>query len=88
MAEEFSDGETMLLRIDAVEDTRLRIIVDEDPPLEYALHPMDHMEMAALTKIELRIGNPRGVKVFLNEKPVAIAGETGQAVDVILSRAH
>lgn len=78
----------LFLRIDAVEDTWLKIILDDDPPIEYLLHPMDHLEMAASSSISMRIGNAGGVKVFLNEEPVTIAGETGQVVDVTMSHSN
>lgn len=81
-------NERLFLKIDAVEDTSLQIILDDEPPLEYLLHPMDHMEMTAFDNIYLRIGNAAGVKVFLNEKPVMISGESGQVVDMTLTHSN
>ena len=73
-----------MLQIDAVEDTSLKIIVDDSEPLEYLLHPMDHMELEASSKINLQVGNAAGVKILLNEKPVNIPGKSGDVVYIEL----
>jgi transcriptional regulator with XRE-family HTH domain len=69
--------EKLFLKIDAVEDTTLTIIVDDSDPLEYLLHPMDHMELEASEKINLVVSNAGGVKISLNDNPVDIPGKSG-----------
>jgi cytoskeletal protein RodZ len=76
--------EKLFLKIDAVEDTTLTIIVDDSDPLEYFLHPMDHMELEASEKINLVVSNAGGVKISLNEKPVDIPGKSGDVVYIEL----
>ncbi|MBC2717505.1 MAG: helix-turn-helix domain-containing protein [Desulfobacteraceae bacterium] len=74
----------LFLQIDAVEDTSLKIIIDDSEPLEYSLHPMDHMELEASSKIKLLVGNAAGVKILLNERPVFISGKSGDVVYIEL----
>jgi len=74
----------LFLQIDAVEDTVLKIIIDDSEPLEYLLHPMDHMELEASSKINLLVGNVGGVKILLNEKPVFIPGKSGDVAYINL----
>jgi transcriptional regulator with XRE-family HTH domain len=74
----------LFLQIDAVENTSLKIIVDDSEPLEYLLHPMDHIELEAFSKINLLVSNAAGVMVLLNEKPVCIPGKSGDAAQIEL----
>ncbi len=76
--------EKLFLKIDAVEDTTLTIIVDDSDPLEYLLHPMDHMELEASEKINLVVSNAGGVKILLNEHLVDIPGKSGDVVYIEL----
>jgi transcriptional regulator with XRE-family HTH domain len=76
--------EKLFLKIDAVEDTTLNIIVDDADSLEYLLHPMDHMELEASEKINLVLSNAAGVKILLNEKQVDISGASGEVVYIEL----
>ena len=76
--------EKLFLKIDAVEDTTLTIIVDDADPLEYLLHPMDHMELEASEKINLVLSNAAGVKILLNENQVDIPGASGEVVYIEL----
>jgi cytoskeletal protein RodZ len=78
--------EKLFLKIDAVEDTTLTIIVDDSDPLEYLLHPMDHMELEASEKINLVVSNAVGVKIVLNDKPVDIPGKSGDTAYIELPR--
>ncbi|MCD6585744.1 MAG: DUF4115 domain-containing protein [Desulfobacteraceae bacterium] len=77
-------NEKLFLQIDAVEDTLLKIIIDDSEPLEYSLHPMDHMELEASSRINLLVGNAAGVKILLNEKPVFIPGKSGDVATIEL----
>jgi len=77
-------NDKLFLQIDAVEDTLLKIIIDDSEPLEYSLHPMDHMELEASSKINLLVGNAAGVKILLNEKPVFIPGKSGDVAYIEL----
>ena len=78
--------EKLFLKIDAVEDTALKIIVDDSDPLEYLLHPMDHMELEASEQINLTVSNAGGVKILLNEKQIDIPGKSGDVAYIELPR--
>jgi len=77
-------NDKLFLQIDAVEDTLLTIIIDNSDPLEYFLHPMDHMELEASAKINLIVGNAAGVKILLNENSIPILGKSGDVVTIEL----
>jgi len=66
------------LLIQAVEETWIKIIIDDKSPEEYALAPGDRLELEALSIFNILIGDAGGVKLTLNEKPVKLSGKSGQ----------
>jgi len=72
------------LQITAQEDTWVKVIVDEKESTEYDLSSGENIQLEAKTGYNLLIGNAAGVKITLNEKPVAIPGESGQVVTIHL----
>ena len=76
--------EKYLLRIETSEETWMKIIIDDQRPSEYSLHPGDHIELEATTGYNILIGNAGGVKLTLNNKPVEVAGKSGQVINVEL----
>ena len=74
----------LFLEIDAVEDTWIKVIIDGQEPVEYLMHPMDHIEMEASARINMLVGNAGGVKMRLNDKPVNIPGKSGEIVNIEL----
>lgn len=76
--------EKHLLRIETSEETWLKIIIDGQEPNEYKLFPGDRVELEAKNNYNLLIGNSGGVDLFLNDQPVAIAGKSGQVLNIQL----
>ena len=76
--------EKHLLRIETSEETWLKIIIDGQEPNEYKLFPGDRVELEAKDSYNLLIGNSGGVDLFLNDQPVAIAGKSGQVINIQL----
>jgi cytoskeletal protein RodZ len=76
--------EKLLLQISAVEETWLKVIIDEKDSKEYSLKPGDQLELSADSGYNLLIGNARGAKITLNAKPISIPGEHGQIVNIHL----
>jgi transcriptional regulator with XRE-family HTH domain len=76
--------EKLSLQITAQENTWIKVIVDEQESTEYSLNPGEELELEATTGYNLLIGNAGGIKITLNGKPVAIAGESGQVVTIHL----
>ncbi len=74
----------LFLQIDALEDTWLKIIIDDAEPVEYSLHPMDHMELEASSRIKIQLGNAGGVKMLLNDQPVFVPGKKGDVINIEL----
>ena len=83
-ANQTNQPDKLFLQIDAVEDTDLKIIIDDTEHLKYTLHPMDHMELEASSRINLLVSNATGVKILLNGKPVTIPGKSGEFVNIEL----
>jgi cytoskeleton protein RodZ len=76
--------EKLFLPIDAVEDTWIKVVIDGLESVEYSMHPRDHIELEASSRINMLVGNAGGVKMYLNEKPVDIDGKSGEVVNIEL----
>lgn len=77
-------AEKLSLQITALENTWVKVIIDEKASTEYNLVAGDDIELEAATGYNLLIGNARAIKIRLNDKPVAIPGESGQVVTMHL----
>lgn len=73
-----------LLGVHAVEETWLKILVDDKPSKEYRLKRGDRLELAAAEYFNLLLGSATGAKLTLNGKPVTIQGKSGQIVNLDL----
>jgi cytoskeleton protein RodZ len=76
--------EKLSLQITALENTWVKVIIDEQESTEYNLNAGDDLELEAATGYNLLIGDAGGIKITLNGKPVAIPGESGQVVTIHL----
>jgi len=76
--------EKLLLHVTAVEDTWLKVIMDEKGSTEYSLNSGDRIELEAVSGFNLLIGNAGGIKITLNDKPVSIPGKSGEVVTIEL----
>ena len=76
--------EKLLLHVIAVEETWLKVIMDEKAPAEYNLKPGDQIELEAITMFNLLIGNAGGLILRLNGKPISIPGKSGEVVTIEL----
>ncbi len=77
-------SEKLNLQITALEDTWVKVIVDENESSEYNLKSGDTIQLEAKTGYNLLIGDAAGLRIKLNEKPVSIPGESGQVVTMHL----
>jgi len=68
----------------AVEDTWLKVIMDEKGSTEYSLNSGDQIELEAAAGFSLLIGNAGGLKITLNDQPVSIPGKSGEVVTIEL----
>ncbi len=75
-------SEALLLTIDTLEETWIKIIIDNQKPSEYTLQAGDYLELGAISRYNLLIGNATGVKLFLNGNPVPVPGEQGEVVTI------
>ena len=72
------------LTIDTIEETWLKIIVDDQKAKQYRLNPGDHIELEGSRNFNLLIGNAGGIRLGLNGKAVALSGKSGQVVNIQL----
>ena len=77
-------AEKLVLRVTAVEDTWLKIIVDEKESPEHTLTSGQKLELEATAGFNLLIGNSAGLKITLNDKPVPLGGKSGEVVTINL----
>ena len=74
--------EKLFLRILAVEDTWMKVIIDSRNSTEYSLQPGNSLKLEASSGFNLLIGNAAGVKLTLNDNPVKVPGKRGQVVNI------
>jgi cytoskeletal protein RodZ len=72
----------LVLQISALEDTWMKIIVDNQEPKEYNLHSGDQLEEEATRGYNLLIGNAAGLELKLNGEPIKISGKEGEVVNL------
>ncbi len=76
--------EKQILKIIAIEETWMKVIIDDKAPNEYMFKPGDKMEIEASKGFNVLLGNASGIKLTINGKPVKIHGKTGQVVTIQL----
>ena len=74
--------EKLILKITAIEETWMKIIIDDQKPNEYYLKPGDQVELEATLGYNLFIGNAGGVRVLLNSESIDVQGKSGQVVNL------
>ena len=79
-----SAAQKLLLKVSVLEDTWLKVIIDEKDSSEYTLTSGDKLELEATSGYNLLIGNSGGVKITLNDKPVSLSGKSGEVVTIHL----
>ncbi len=72
-----ASSEKLVLKINAVEKTWMRVVIDDKDTKDYILNPGDNREVEALSGFQLTIGNVKGVNLMLNDAPVSLSGERG-----------
>jgi cytoskeleton protein RodZ len=72
----------LLLKIITIEDTWIKVTIDDHKPKEYSLQPRDRLELEATSGFHLLIGNAGGVRLILNEKPLKLHGKSGEVLKI------
>ena len=72
----------LLLSIIAVEETWIKVSIDDLRAKEYSLKAGDRLELEATSDFDLIIGNATGVNLALNGNPVKIEGKSGQIANI------
>jgi transcriptional regulator with XRE-family HTH domain len=70
----------LVLKIEAMEETWMKVVIDHREHKEFRLNPGDHIELEATNAYNLLIGNAGGVKLILNDNPLEVQGNSGQVV--------
>ena len=76
--------EKWILEITAVENTWIKLIIDNKDAKEYDLSSGEHLEVEASAGYNLLIGNAGGLELKLNGEPVTISGKAGEVVSIQL----
>ena len=79
-----SFSEKLSLQVTALEDTWLKVIIDDKESNEYSLKSGDRIELEAGSGYNLLIGNAAGLEILLNDTPVSVPGKRGQVVTIHL----
>ena len=73
------------LKLKAVEETWVRIQVDDTPEREMTFKPGDVTSHQAMTRIHLLVGNAGGLDVTLNGRLIEKFGKSGEVVTAIIT---
>jgi hypothetical protein len=76
--------EKLVLHIIAIDDTWIKVIVDNKDSKEYNLKSGEKLEMEASAGFNLLIGNAGGLELEFNGKPIKISGKAGEVVNIQL----
>ncbi len=74
--------DNILLRILTIEATTLKIIVDNQDPQSYNLHPGDRLEFEASSGFNILLGKTSAVRIFVNDRPFRVSDKNGQMVNI------
>jgi len=78
----FSPAESLaakqILQITAVEETWIKIVIDDEKTKEVTLKPGDQLALEASLGYELLVGNAAGIRMTLNGDTVKLDGKKGQ----------
>lgn len=74
--------EKLKLKVIAVEETWLKVIVDGQNARSYKLKAEERLELEGSSNFNLMIGNATAVKIFLDDRPVMIYGSRDQVVSL------
>jgi len=76
--------EKWVLQITAIENTWVKLIIDNKDAKEYNLSSGEHLEVEASVGYNLLIGNAGGLELKLNGEPIPISGKIGEVVSIQL----
>lgn len=68
--------------LQALEETKVQIILDNGSPYEEVLEPGDRHSCRAKKRVKLQIGNGSGVRIFYNGKVYENLGKKGDVVHI------
>jgi transcriptional regulator with XRE-family HTH domain len=75
-----SDSVEVILQ--ALEETEVRIVLDDAPPYEQVLAPGDRHSCRARERVKLEIGDGSGLRIFYKGKVYENLGKKGEAVHI------
>jgi cytoskeleton protein RodZ len=79
-----SGSPSFVLRAEAVETTWLRVLIDGSQAHEYTLQPGEQLTWTAATGIHLLVGNAGGIRLYANDAPLKLLGESGKVIRLYL----
>lgn len=79
-----SQGKKMLLKVTAVKDTWMKVIVDGQSAEKFSLSAGDRLEFEAFSGFNLLIGDASAVNLLFNDKPYEVTADSNQAVTIQL----
>jgi len=76
---------TVALEVQAVEQTWIKVITDNNPPQEALMEPGNLLRFSAETLLTLTVGNAAGVTLKLNDKQMKPLGRAGQVREIVIT---
>jgi len=76
--------EKLSLTVIATKLTWVSVKVDSANPREWLLRPGEDIELRAIEKFTIKIGNAGGTRLTLNGRDMGVLGPNGKVVDIVL----
>jgi cytoskeleton protein RodZ len=76
---------SMALEVQAIEQTWIKVVTDNEPPQEALMEPGNVLRFTAQTSLTLTLGNAAGVTLTLNDQPMKPLGRSGQVREVVIT---
>jgi cytoskeleton protein RodZ len=77
-------GPVYVLVISAQDESWVKVSIDQGTPSEYHLKAGGQLRLEAATGFNLLVGNPAGLKMTLDNRPVPVPGRRGEVVNLQL----
>lgn len=74
------------LRLVALSEIRVEIHIDDGEKESFRFNPKDEMRVEAKEQFRLYVSDAGGIRIYLNDHPLAMDGEPEQAVNIVVRK--
>ncbi len=74
------------LRLVALSEIRVEIHIDDGEKESFRFNPKDEMRVEAKQQFRLYVSNAGGIRIYLNDHPLGVDGETEQGANIVIRK--